>query len=90
MDLIGSSIERLSRPTSKETAWDIEFALHCPASNRVLTLKANGDDSFRLWVAAVVHAGGRAPLAADAMGARHRRGTRLVFFLAVGARASAV
>ena len=60
----GTSIERLASDlkSGKGTSWDVHFALHTP--ERVLHLKANGEDSFRLWVAAIVAAGGRAELGA--------------------------
>jgi hypothetical protein len=65
----GTSIERLASDlkSGKGTSWDVHFALHTP--ERVLHLKANGEDSFRLWVAAIVAAGGRAPLQNSASGA---------------------
>ena len=66
IDCHGSSIERLSRPTSAAGGWDVEFAVH--TADRVLTLRCQNDDSFRLWTSAIVAAGGRAPLQEEAMG----------------------
>ena len=58
VDVHGSTIER--HDTANQRADVIEFVLH--TSDRVLGLRTNSEDTFRLWVAAIVAAGGRAPL----------------------------
>ena len=57
VDVHGSTIER--HDTTNQRADVIEFVLH--TSDRVLGLRTNSEDTFRLWVAAIVAAGGRAP-----------------------------
>ena len=66
VDCHGSAIERVpsngQRPGWGNAGFDIEFILH--TSERVLYLRANSEDTFRLWIAGIVAAGGRAPLQA--------------------------
>lgn len=55
---------------SSSSGFDIEFILH--TADRVLNLRTNSEDTFRLWVAAIVKAGGRAPLQKGAFGMQPR------------------
>jgi len=60
VDCHGSSVERVT------SAGNIEFLLH--TADRVLALRATNEDVFKMWVAAIVSAGGRAPLQRGALG----------------------
>ena len=65
IDCKGSHIERVANSMAE----DIEFLIH--TGERVLGLRTASEDTFRLWVGAIVTAGGRAPLTKAALGARH-------------------
>jgi hypothetical protein len=53
------------------SGFEIEFVLH--TAERMLGLRTNSEDTFRLWVGALVAAGARAPLQKDALCAHSHR-----------------
>lgn len=66
VDCQGGAVERVSECDHHSNGFNIEFVLH--TAERQLTVRTNSEDTFKLWVAAIVAAGGRAPLQKDAMG----------------------
>lgn len=68
VECMRSQIERIAMTSSNawgNAGYNIEFVLH--TEERVLGLRAASEDAFRLWVSAIVTAGGRAPLQKNAL-----------------------
>ena len=86
VDCQGGAVERVSECDHHSNGFNIEFVLH--TAERQLTVRTNSEDTFKLWVAAIVAAGGRAPLQKDAMGMLGHHRARSTQFLALFTRSA--